>query len=27
LFARDVGGVEALREVGGYLFTVEPRSA
>jgi arsenite-transporting ATPase len=27
LFGRDVGGLEALREVGGYLFTVAPRSA
>jgi arsenite/tail-anchored protein-transporting ATPase len=27
LFGRDVGGLEALREVGGYLVTVEPRSA
>jgi arsenite/tail-anchored protein-transporting ATPase len=27
LFGRDVGGLEALREVGAYLVTVEPRSA
>jgi arsenite-transporting ATPase len=27
LFARDVGGLEALREVGGYLLTVGSRSA
>jgi arsenite/tail-anchored protein-transporting ATPase len=27
LFSRDVGGVDALREVGGHLFSAEPRGA